>query len=235
MWTALTLIVLAASTPDPPEGLALGSRVRLSAGPRVSVPSLGSGTEGARGHRPYRQSNGLLVFEGEDGSPAAVITPGATIEGTLVAADPAFIRVQRSKNGPADRIDRTCVARVQVLVRQGHASRKGALIGAGAGAMVGSGSYWVGSELDETGSGRTAQGFLISAAVGGAAGALVGAGLGLLGTNDVWREVPKSALPGRPVARAEGPTDDRALVYDPGGPGPLRRAMAELSAVAPRP
>lgn len=235
MWTMLTLFVVAASLPAPSEGLAFGSRVRLSAGPRVSVPSLVSGTERAGGQRPYKESDGLLVFEGADGSPAAVISPGATIEGTLVGADPAFLHVQRAKKGPADRIDRTCVARVQVLVRQGHATRKGALIGGGAGALVGSGYYWVFSALDETGSDHRALEFLVSAAVGGAAGALVGAGLGLLGTNDVWREIPKSALPDRAVAGAEGPTDDRALVYDPGGPTPLRQAMAELSATGPRP
>jgi hypothetical protein len=235
MWSTLTLVVLASTAPTPPDGIAFGSRVRLSAGPRVEVPSLVSAVERAQGRRSYREAHGLLVFEGEDGAPAAVIAPGARIEGTLVGADPAWIRVQRSKKGPPDRIDRASVARVELLVHRGHATRNGALIGAGVGAALLSGYYYVFSGLDETGTGRTAQGFLVSAAVGGAAGAGVGALLGLLGTNDVWREVPREALPGRPVAAAEGPTEDRAIVFTPAEPGPFRRAIAELSTASMQP
>ena len=82
---------------------------------------------------------------------------------------------------------------------------------------------------------RSFAGFAVSAAVLGAGGAGVGALLGLLGTDDDWREAPRDALPGQPLARVEGPAEDRTLVFSAVEPGPFRRAISELSAVAPRP
>jgi hypothetical protein len=235
MWTMLTLAVLAVAAPTPPEGIALGSRVRLSAGPRVEVPGLFSGTAKTHSSRPYEKKNGLLVFHGDDGRREAVIAPGARVEGVLVGAEAEWLHLRRSESGPPYKIARVSVARVEVLVGRKRAARQGAAVGFGVGAAAGIGWAYMLSGPEGSDSPRSFAGFAVSAAVLGAGGAGVGALLGLLGTDDDWREVPRDALSGQPVARVGGPAKDRALDYDPGGPGPLRRAVAELPAAGPRP
>jgi hypothetical protein len=235
MWTTLTLVVLVATAPTPPEGIAFGSRVRLSAGARVDVPGLFSGTAKTHSGRRFEKENGLLVFRAADGAREAVIAPEARVEGALVGADPEWLHLRRSEGEPPYRIARASVARVEVLVGRKRAARKGAAIGFGVGAAAGVGWAYMLSGPEGSDSPRSFAGFAVSAAVVGTAGAGVGALLGLLGTDEDWREIPRDALPGQPVARVEGPAKDRALVYEPDGPGPLHRAMAELSAVAPRP
>jgi hypothetical protein len=232
MWTALTLVVLAASTPVPQAGVALGSRVRLSAAPRVDVPGLFSGTARTHSSRPYERRDGLLVFARDDGSREAVIAPGARVRGTLVDADPAWLHVRLSEKGGVDRIARASVARVEVLRGRKRATRQGALVGLGAGAAAGATWFYLLSGPEGSDTPRSVGGFLVSAAVVGAGGALVGAGLGLLGTDEDWREVPRDALPGQPVAGVEGPSEDRELVIRAAEPGSLRRAIAQMSGPA---
>jgi hypothetical protein len=236
MWITLTLVVLASTAPTPPpEGIAIGSRVRLSAGPRVEVPGLFSGTAKTHSSRPYEKERGLLVFRGADGGREAVIAPGTRVEGVLAGAEPGWLHLRRSEGEPPYRVALASVARVEVLVARRRAAREGAAVGFGVGAAAGIGWAYMLSGPEGSDSPRSFAGFAVSAAVLGAGGAGVGALLGLLGTKDDWRVVPRDALPGQPVARVEGPAKDRALVHEPDGPGPLRRAMAELSAIAPRP
>ena len=235
MWTTLTLVVLAAAAPTPPEGIAFGSRVRLSAGPRVEVPGLFSGTSKTHSSRPYEKRDGLLVFRGDDGRREAVIAPGTRVDGVLEGAEAEWLHLRRSESDPPYRIARASVARVEVLVGRKRAARQGAAVGFGVGAAAGIGWAYMLSGPEGSDSPRSFAGFAVSAAVLGTGGAGVGALLGLLGTDDDWREVPRDALPGGSVAAAEGPTEDRALVFTPPEPGPFRRAIAELSAVAPRP
>ena len=195
MLTALTLVVLAASSPPTlsPAQVTAGDRVRLFAGPAVHVPGLYSGTRDRFTTKgAYERKDGLLVFTRDDGSVESVIAPEAEVTGVLVGADPTFLSLRRADMEPADRIHRKSVSRVEVFQgRKGHAGT-GAVIGGVAGGLLGYAVYHVYTE-------PTAQ--MNSAAVGstaycGAMGLAVGAGLGALDQHDDWREVPVQALPG---------------------------------------
>jgi hypothetical protein len=179
------------------------------------------------------------------GTRVRLTAPGATVEGTLVGADPTWLHVRRSEKAPIERVHRASVTRVEVLRGRRSAARKGALVGFGVAAATGVGLYVSVSGPSGSDTPRSAGGFLVSAAVPGVAGAAIGALLGLAASRDDWREVPLGALPGAeprgsaparlgqaPEAKAgEAPAEGVRLRFAGGAPGPLRRAMKERTAI----
>jgi hypothetical protein len=200
MWTTLSLLVMVASTAvtTPPVELTPGTRIRLGAGPAVHVPGLFSGTETSyEGTRLVERRDGLFLFRAGDGEPEAVLVPKATVEGTLVGADPVYIYLRLADRGITERIRRASVARVHAVLGTKHLAGRGAVAGSLAGAALGIGSYLA---LSRPGTDwpTTPEGTALMALVGAGAGLGVGAAVGALCSGDDWQEVPLEALPGRP-------------------------------------
>jgi len=193
-------IVAAMTTPAPSTTpLAPGTRVRLSARPRVEVPGLYSGDR-KRAIRPagLRREGPLLLRARTDGASEGVLEAGASVTGAFAGAEGPWILFRRSEKEAPLWIHGASVARAHVASGQRRPVGKRALQGLGVGAGIG-GALTIGAAARTSeGLGGENRGYvLLGAAFAGAVGATVGAVAGIVGETE-WREVPLDAL--RPLS-----------------------------------
>jgi hypothetical protein len=190
MWSMLCLVA-AVVTPPPETGrLAFGTRVRLSAAPRIDGSNAKSGDSPTLRYAvPVRREGPLLIFTYADGSTSSALLPGASVTGTLAGCDESWVHLSRSRNQPPIRIHRAAVARVEVAAGRRHPVGQRALLGLGAGLVVGAGLMSAGCR------GQDECWLLlpVGVALSGALGAGLGSAVGFVGETG-WREVPLNWL-----------------------------------------
>jgi hypothetical protein len=222
MWSMLCLVAAVVPPPIEAGALAFGTRVRLSAAPRVDRREAGSGhSRTPRYAVPVRREGALLVFTYADGSTSAALLPGASVTGTFEGGDASWVHLRRAATRPPIRVHRGSVARIEASDGYRYPLGRRMAKGLGLGLLVGAGLVG-GALVANCGCGGECEGggyALIGVGFSGGVGLVLATLAGTVGET-AWREVPLDALGTLPTPadsdiEAPGREDRAAPAVDP--------------------